>query len=271
MGKKSTGRKRGIQRGVGKYKIRSKVVGAEQDDDNGEGFLGFQRSAFLAAGQKCFDILFEGTKFFQLAPFRRTLTGQYVPLTSKQTILHYAAIIIGVLFMLQKFVGTAQLLFYEELKIETFMCVSLFVIHFAACMICLGMWARPKETMELLNSWPQILACLEEIQGDGRPPTPFDNMSTSLKVIACFLVTQGIALATGILSLLFSNLPACFFPMADKYGLIPEGVLPRFGWQLVFFPLEYFSYVPPMFAAPFSAAILLTLMGVLQVYLDQLR
>ena len=271
MGKTSTRRKRGIQRGVGKYKIQSKIVEAEQVSNDGEGFLEFRRSAFITSGQKCFDILFRGIAFFQLAPFRCTLTGQYVPLNSKKTVRHYIALAIVVLFMLQKFVGTAQILLYEQLKVETFMCLSLFVIHFAAFMTSLGMWARPEQTLDLLNSWPKILACLEEIQGDGRHPTPFDNMSTSLKIIAPFLVCQGIALGTGVASLLFSNLPACFFPMAENFGLIPEGVLPRFGWQLVFFPLECLSYIPPMFAAPFSGAILVILMGVLKVYLDQVR
>lgn len=272
MGKKSTGRKRGIARGVGKHKIRSKDPEAEQDGDTDESFLGFRRSALLASGQKSFDILFRGTELFHLAPFKRTLTGQYVPLNFKQKIRHYAAVGIAVSLMLQKFIGVAELVLFEELKIETFMCLTLFVIHFAACMISVGMWARPQETMDLLNSWSKILGCLEEIREEGRPPpTPFDDMSTSLKVVAVFLVTQGVALGAGLLSLAFSNLPACLFPMAEKYGLIPPGVLPRFGWQFVFFPLEYFSCIPPMFCAPFTAAILLTLMGVLKVYLEQVR
>ena len=267
MGKKSTGRKRGMQRGVGKHKIRSKAIEARPGED---GFLGIRRSVYFAWGLKCFDLLYRGTEFFQLAPFRRTLSGEYVHLNSKQKTRYYAALGIGFVLMLQKLWGTAELLLFEELKIETFMCISLFLIYLVAFMIGLGIWARPQETMDLLNSWSKILACLEEIR-EGPLPTPFDDMSTTLKVIAVFLVTQGIAFAAGLLSLIMSHLPICFFPMAEKYGLIPEGILPRFCWQLVFFPLEYFSYIPPMFCAPFSGAILLTLMGVLKIYLEEVR
>ena len=32
--------------------------------------------------------------------------------------------------------------------------------------------------------------------------------------------------------------------MAESVGLIPSGALPRFAWQLVFFPLEYLAYMP---------------------------
>ena len=267
MGKKSTGRKRGIQRGVGKHKIQSTALNARPGHD---GFLGIGRSVYFAVGHKCFDLLYRGTEFFQLAPFRRTLSGKYVPLNLKQKFRYCAALGIGLALMLQKLWGTAELLLFEELKIETFMCISLCLIYLVAFMIGLGIWAQPEETMDLLNSWPDILACLEEIR-EGPSPTPFDDMSTTLKVIAVFLVSQGIAFAAGLLSLIMSNLPICFFPMAEKYGLISQGIMPRFGWQLLFFPLEYFSYVPPVFIGPFSGGILLTLMGVLKIYLEEVR
>ena len=267
MGKKSTGRKRGIQRGVGKHKIQSKAVGARPGED---GFLGIGRSVYFALGLKCFELLYRGTEFFHLVPFKRNANGEYVPLDLKQKIWHYAALSLGSVLMLQKAWGTVELLLFEELKIQTFMCISLFLIYLVAFMIGLGIWARPQETMDLLNSWPKILACLAEIR-EGPPPMPFDDMSSALKIMTVFLVTQGIAFAAGLLSLIMSNLPICFFPMAEKYGLIPEDVMPRFAWQLVFFPLEYFSYIPPMFIAPFSGGILLTLMGVLKIYLEEVR
>ena len=225
MGKKSTGRKREIQRGVGKHKIRSKAVGARPGED---GFLGIGRSVYFSLGLKCFELLYRGTEFFHLIPFRCTAKGEYVPLDFKQKVWHYAVFSLGSVLILQKAWGTVELLLFEELKIQTFMCISLFIIYLISFMVGLGIWARPQETMDLLNSWPKTLACLEEIR-EGPPPKPFDDMSTALKIIAIFLVTQGIAFAAGLLSLIMSNLPICFFPMAEKYGLIPQDVMPRFG------------------------------------------
>ena len=51
---------------------------------------------------------------------------------------------------------------------ETFMCISLFIIYLVAFMIGLGIWAWPEEIMDLLNSWPKILACLEEIRASAK-------------------------------------------------------------------------------------------------------
>lgn len=85
------------------------------------------------------------------------------------------------------------------------------------------------------------------------------------------MVTQSIAVGAGILTVIIRNLPDCLFPLAEILGLIPEGVLTSFSWQLMFFPLEYLTYLPAMLVGPFSGSILLVLVGVLKLYLQELR
>ena len=137
------------------------------------------------------------------------------------------------------------------------MCTSHLLIYVVSFCVSLGMVAKPNETMDLLNSWPFIFSCLKELRGS--TPCQYDDLSTSLKIIAVFVATQGIALAGALLSLAFSRLPTCLFPTAERFGLIPDGLLPRFEWQLVFFPLEYMMYLPPMFSTPLAISMLLML------------
>ena len=267
---RTTWKKKGIQQGgVGKHKIQAKAV--DQPKRDKKTFLGIHKSTYSEFGAKFFDLVFHGCVFFHVVPFRRTARGKYVPLDWKQKVVHYAVVILGVALTVQKPFAILKMLLYEDLRIETFICVSLFVIHFVAFMVSLGTLARPRQTMDVLNSNPGILSCVEEIR-HGKPClSPFHDVSASLQVIAMAFVTQGIAFAAAIASLIWSDLPVCFFPIAENVGLIASGALPRFAWQLLFFPLEYLAYLPPMFIAPFTANVIIAELGVLKLYLTELR
>ena len=267
---RATWKKRIIQqRGVGKHKILPKAIDQQKKDTST--LLGISKSSYSHCGAKCFDFLFHGCVIFHVVPFRRTPSGKYVPLDWKQKIAHYAVLSLWIVLTVQKPFVILRMLLHEELRIETFICVSLFVIHFVAFMISLGTLARPQETIEVLNSHPGVLSCIQEIR-HGKPRlNPFHDISASLQVVAAVLVAQGIAFAASIASLIWSDLPACFFPMAESVGLIPAGALPRFAWQLMSFPVEYLAYLPAMFIAPLSGGILMTELGVLKLYLQELR
>ena len=220
-------------------------------------------------GIKSFEFLFYWCSKLYLAPFTRTETGEYVSLDRKSKGIHYLVWFIMFLALLHKIVVLAIMLSDEELKIEAFICASQFLVYFISFGVSLGMIARPKESMDLLNSWPYILSCLKEVRGDG--PSQFDDLSASLKLIAVVLAPQAIALGGPLLSLVYSTIPTCYFPMAQSLGLIPEGLLPRFTWQLIFSPLEYITYLPPMLSAPLSGSLLLILIGVLRMVCSELR
>ena len=174
------------------------------------------------------------------------------------------------LMFLHKIWGLGSLLLQEELKAETFMCASNFLVYFASFSISLVMLVRPKETMALLNSWPLILSCLKQA---GKPePTQFDVMSEAVKLISFFAMTQGVAVSAPVCSLLVSTMPTCLLPTTESLGLIPQGLLPRFAWQLLFLPLEYATHIPPMLLASLVLGILLVLIiGLSRIYCRKLR
>ena len=266
MGKRSTGKKRGIQRGVAKHKIRSKPLKGKEGEQT---VLGIGESVYFAIARKCFELWFYWCGKLYLAPFARTATGEYVPLDPRSKLIHYVVWSLKFLMQLHKLGGLGVMLWHGELRIETFMCTSHFLIYLTSFSISIGMIARPKETIDLLNSWPYILSCLRELRKD--VPSPFDDLSAALKIIAVLVATQGIAFAAALLTLAFSTLPTCYFPAAEYLGLIPDGMLPRFAWQLIFFPLEYLTYIPPMLCSPLCGSMLLIFVGVLRTVGNELR
>ena len=267
MGKRSTGKKRGIQRGVAKHKIRSKPLAA---NFAGEWkVLGLKESVYFLLGKRCFDFWFYWSEKLYLAPFTRTATGQYVPLDRGSKLAHNFAWFLMFLILLHKSWGLAVILLYEELKVETFMCISHFLACFIPFCISFGTILRPQETMDLLNSWPHILSCLKELRKN--VPSPFDDVSLACKLMAVLVVTQGAAASAALFSLAFSSLPTTYFCTAERLGLVPEGLLRRFLWQLIFFPLECATYFPPMIIASLSGSIILIIVGIYRIYTMELK
>ena len=255
---------------MAKHKIQSKPLELTEGTKVTERtVLGVGESVYFSLGKRCFDFFFCWSGKLYLVPFGRTASGQYVPLDKKSKLIHYLVWLVQFLMLLHKSWGLGVILLHGKLKVETFMCTSLFLVYFVGFCISLGVVAQPKETMDLLNGGPFMLSCLAELQNN--VPTPFDDVSEALKLIAAILVTQGIALVAALLSLVFSNLPTCYFPLLESFGLIPQGWLPRFAWQLIFFPLEYATYLPPMLIAPVAPSVLLVMVGVYRIYMNELR
>ena len=266
MGKKSTSKKRGIQRGAAKHKIRSKLLTGK---DSKRTVLGITASVYFSIGRKCFEFLLHGCGKLYLAPFTPTASGEYVPLDRKARLMHYFIWFLNFLTFLHKLGGLVTSLLQEDVNIETFMGTSVFVAYLAALCLSLSMIARPRETIDLLNSWPYILSCLKEVQSD--VPSEFDDMSATLKLIALLAVTQGLAVGLALVSLPFSRLPTCVFPTAERLCMIPKGLLPRYAWQLVFLPIEYATHLPFMLSAAFAGSFILILVGVSRIYGNALR
>ena len=161
---RATWKKRGIQQkqhGVGKHKIAAKAIDEQKRDKST--LLGIYKSTYYDFGAKCFDFMFRGCVLFHVVPFRRTTSGNYVALHSKQKIFHYAVISLWAALTVQKPFLILNMVLYEEVRVETFICVSLFLIQFLAFMASLGTLAKPRETMDVLNSHPGILSSIEEL------------------------------------------------------------------------------------------------------------
>ena len=266
MGRRGTQKKRGVARGVAKHKISSKPLKLGNNEKT-RTVAGIRHSVFFALGKSCFEFLLFCCHKLHLVPFTRTPSGQYVPLDGKNKVLYLIAWFLMFLMLVHKVWGMVMgFLLYEGLEIETLFCVSLFLIYFVPVCVSLGVIVRPQETIDLLNAWPLILSCLEH-----DVPSPYDDLSESLKLVAVLAATQAIPFPAVLGSLIFSTLPTCYYPAAKNLDLIPEGTFPNFAWQLIFAPLEYVTYLPPMFPAAFSGSILLITAGVLKIYGQRLR
>ena len=266
MGKRSTRKKRGIQRGVAKYKIKCQSLLAKRKDYT---YLGVGEHVYLAVARHCFEFWLYCSQRLYLVPFTRNASGQCVPLDRKSNLLHYLAWSVKLLLLLQKLVGLAMILVEKEVKIETFMCSSQVLVHLTTFCISLVLIAKPEETTDLMNSWSFTLSCLQGLRQDEL--SVLHDLSTAMKIIAVLLTAHGAAFTGALLSLAFSTLPTCYFPMAESFGLIPQGLLSRFTWQLLFFPLELITNIAPTFSAPLSGSLLFLSIGVLKTVGHELR
>ena len=126
--------------------------------------------------------------------------------------------------------------FYEQESpdIETFMCMSLFMIHFVGWSMSVGLVYRWREAIQLLNPLKQFVADFDE-SGE---ISPYADVRSSMEILIVIPLMAGVGGANGVVSLLFSNLPVCPYPMSKSAGLIPDLDIHPFWWQLAFFPLR---------------------------------
>ena len=152
-------------------------------------------------------------------------------------------------------------------SVETLMCMSLFMIQFVGWATSLGLVFRWEESIEVLNTWDELVACID----DSGERTPYDDVSSSLKIVLCSLIAVGCGAGNAIVSLLFSNLPVCFYPMCQAAGLIPNVGLPVFVWQLAFLPLELTLGIMAMCNGNLAGIVLLEATGVQKVFLAAIK
>ena len=236
-------------------------------------FFGVKHELIFGAAEVCFTTLSRLCGALCIVEFKQNASGGYVRCSRPRHWIHYGMLVMLNLSMLHKLAVSAERILFEELNMVTFMCISGTLVHFIPWCICLGITLKWKETMDVLNSWPMILACLETRRQRGtKHKAQFGNLSLALKLIAVAVTVPIVVFAAASLSMLFNNMPVCLLPLAKGVGIVPErGVLPHFMWQLIFFPLEVAVAVPPVAAMGFSAGIMFISVGVFKIYLDEVR
>ena len=161
---------------------------------------------------------------------------KYVRASIKRRACHYIITTLLFISVVHKFVVSA-VRFNEEARpgVETLMCMSLFMIQFVGWAMSLGLVFRWQESIEILNTWDRLVAAIDETG----QRSPFDDVPAALKIILCVSIAIGCGAGNAIVSLLFSNLPVCFYPMCKAAGLLPElSFMTPLMWQLAFFPAE---------------------------------
>ena len=236
-------------------------------------FFGIKHELIFWAAEECFTTLSRLCSALCMVEFKQNASGGYVRCSKHRRWIHYGMLAMLNLSMLHKFVVSVERILFEELNMVTFMCISGTLVYFVPWCMCLGITLKWKETMDMLNAWPMILACLETRRQRGtKRKAQFGNLSLALKLIVLTAAVSVIVLAAASLSILPIRLPVCLLPLAQGMGVVPQGgVLPQFMLQLIFFPLEVALAVPPLAAAGFSAGIIIISVGVFKIYLDEVR
>ena len=259
MPKRASGRKKGIRRNISRHRVGSKKRSDGEDGEN--------RSKYFYYAQKCYEFTFAASRKFRLMGLTRTSSGQYVLSGRKDQILHCITIVLYLAVSYRNTMQAMTVILNEDLGAKSFLCLSQAAIFFIPLYMSVGVVLRPKETVDLLNSWSYV-----SIETDsGTKFHPLNDMSASLKVIAAFTCCYGITTGTGFISTVRSDLPMCVFPTLERFGLIPEGILPRFAWQILVVPVEWILYVSPMAVAHFGACILFMGNGEIQIYMEPLK
>ena len=113
---------------IPKMGIRYKETVREQESENYEtedsGFLRISRSSVVTFCEKCFEILVKICEKFHLVGFARAKTGEFVPFNQKGQMRHFAALVLCGALCMQKNWTTVQVFLYEELRMESFMCLT---------------------------------------------------------------------------------------------------------------------------------------------------
>ena len=268
--KSSSSRKRGIAWGIPRHRVRPKDETDRRTEENIEKNSRFRRSKLSSFGEKCFKFKTLCCTKLHLVGFTSSATGKFVPASRKDQIWHYIVAAFFLALSIEKIWGTTQMFKNEELRVESFLCLCLALIYGGGILLSLGVVLRPKETIDLLNSWAHISDSLESIDPSSQS-RPLDNIPTCLKVISSLLVTQGICLAVLLFSFCMDDLPTFLFARVQRLGWLPEGLLPRWAWQILFAPMEWLMAQPYMLMAAYTPDFLFMQNGLLDIYLQHLR
>ena len=204
----------------------------------------------------------------QFGPDTTSHGKKYVRGSVKKRICHYVVTTLLFVSVVHK-LAVSIVKFNEPGRpsVETLMCMSLFMIQFVGFAMSLSLVFSWEKSIELLNTWDALVGCIDE-SGER---TPYDDASASLKLVFCMLIALGCAAGNAIVSLLFSNLPVCFYPMCQAAGLIPDVGLSPFVWQLGFFPFELMLGAMAMCNGNLGGIVLLEATAVQKVFLSAMK
>ena len=273
MVKKSKSRRRGIPRGVQKYKIQSLKEGSK-------GLLylleGFIPSNYVQQLQKIAE---DSLRFYTktvcklyLVPLVVKENGELAKAPLKRLLVHYLLQTIFVVSMLHKMAVLFHRLAFEELDTLTFICATTFLCYCVAFSCPASCFFLPDETIDMINGWPKLLAYYST-DDDGITLKLINNTKTAIVITSLAALAMVIGFGIPVFfSFVFQALPVGWMPTAEAIGLIPEDTrVPRILWKFMFLPLEMFMYVPPMFMAGWSAMLLMLIVMVTRTCLDHLR
>ena len=268
MVKRNNGKRRGVQRGVEKHKLRCKIeeVG-NRDSSEDRKLLGIEVAQIGHFAESCFELLCRISCSTYCLPMEFH-GGKLSMLTNWQSLfLHYTWFAAVWTFAVLKTTIWFPLLLEHGLTVNTL--ISLYLLMPCMCSIAFGSgtFFKARETIQLVNVWKVTLESLEERKG--RALSGFEDPALAYKVIG-ITFTGGFSLL-GLLgaNFIFSDLPVAVHNILPRFGIGCS--TNQFLLQIFCLPLECVLQMQPILSAAFGAAVAVTGIDMLKVYYEELR
>ena len=264
MVRRNRNKQRGIQRGIEKHKIRSKV---DEIIKSNLKILGIKAAQVGSIAEACFVLICRVSCSTYALPMEFYSGKLSIATSWKHLLIHYVWLVVVWTFIGIRTVIWVSLLLKDGLTTETLMSFTLLY----SCLFCeavgIGALTKVTETAQLVNSRKSLLGCLDVHKG--RVTSEFEDLALSVKVIG-IVYTMAISLPFLLaMNFIFPALPINLHQMLLSLGFghsVPKIIL-----QICCVPLEALLLIQPNLSAGFSIAVLLIGIDVLKFYNVQLR
>ena len=271
MPRKARGRRRTLQPGVQKHKIRSKNFDEEGILDLLEQFIpqtNLHRLFNLA--EKSFQLFTKINCKLCLIPYSLSDDGKLEPISRTKLWIHYLVLSVLAVSMMHKLIIFIFLISSGTLDTETFFCGAVSLCYVVAFSLSSSTLILPEETMDMINGWPKILMHFPD--EDGKVMLLVANTKTAVVILEIAILMMVIASAGSGFSIVFRALPVTILVAAETAGLITTtSEVPRIVWKSLFWPLEFIMYGVPLLQAGWGGMVTILLAMVLMNCTNQMR
>ena len=219
MPRKARGRRRTLQPGVQKHKIRSKNFDEEGILDLLEQFIpqtNLHRLFNLA--EKSFQLFTKINCKLCLIPYSLSDDGKLEPISRTKLWIHYLVLSVLAVSMMHKLIIFIFLISSGTLDTSTFLCGAVSLCYLVGFSASSSDLILTDVTMDLINGYPKIM--MHYSDEDGKVMPVIANTKTAVVIAGTAILMMLIALAASGISIVFRAVPVTILVAAETAGLI---------------------------------------------------
>ena len=260
--KRGNQRRRGLGKAtekLPKLRSRSHVEGVTKFSKKGTTALAFAKCA-----QFVFNSLAYTACRFHAVPMKFK-DGVCSHISTKlEKFVHYCVLFFLFARIMNIFYVCSYLIFEEFLITTLFSLTVLMFLVLGVGMGCCNILVS-KETVQLINTWPQVVQSLEEVRG--RPVDMFEDVALSVKIVGIGGILTLAPLVLSLTILVYADLPVSLQYQVRQ--ILPD--LPEIWSQLIFCPFELMAGVLTALMAAIGGCVLIISIGLLNLFGKTMR